>query len=98
MSWQPAGPDTSCKTPASRKGRRRVALMTYAGYKGNVQHHERHCLSSSSGDHQYEEAGLEKLRRLAPPWLAPARVITVLALAASCLTVAGTSADAANLE
>ncbi|MEA2567935.1 MAG: hypothetical protein QOD49_3112, partial [Actinomycetota bacterium] len=38
------------------------------------------------------------LRRPAPPWRAAARVITVLALAASCLTVAGTSAQAANLE
>src|SRR5260370_27426351 len=37
-------------------------------------------------------------RWLAPRWGALARVITLVALGASCLTVAGTSAEAANLE
>src|SRR5437879_2340584 len=37
-------------------------------------------------------------RRLAPRGRALARVVTLVALAASCLTVAGMSADAANLE
>ena len=38
------------------------------------------------------------LRRSASRWRAVARVVTVLTLAASCLTAAGTSAQAANLE
>src|SRR5438093_9264328 len=43
---------------------------------------------------------MEKIsfRRSVPPWRIVARVITVLALTASCLTAAGTSAHAANLE
>ena len=46
------------------------------------------------------EAGMEKIsfRKLAPGWQAVARVITVVALAASCLTAAGAPAHAANLE
>src|SRR5206468_10209952 len=37
-------------------------------------------------------------RRPAPRWRAVERVITIVALAAGCLTAAGTSAHAANLE
>ena len=37
-------------------------------------------------------------RRSAPRWWAVARVITVVALTAGCLTAVGTSAQAANLE
>src|SRR2546421_10616071 len=43
---------------------------------------------------------MEKIsfRRSVPPWRVVARVVTVVALAAGCLTAAGTSAQAANLE
>src|SRR5439155_10553827 len=46
------------------------------------------------------EARMEKIsfRKLAPGWQAVARVITVVALAASSLTAAGAPAHAANLE
>src|SRR5437879_3375559 len=62
--------------------------------------HLRQWAPSTRRDNQCEGAGMEELslRRPAPPWRAAARVITVLALAASCLTLAGTSAHAANLE
>ena len=45
-------------------------------------------------------AGMEKIsfRKLAPGWQAVARVIMVVALAASCLTAADAPAHAANLE
>src|SRR5437762_952289 len=51
---------------------------------------------SSRGNHKCGEAGMEEIssRRWAPRWRGVARILTVVALAASCLTAAGMTADA----